>query len=468
MLRKIICLLLCVLISASAFAACGKQAAPQNNTVEDIVTAEDTADNAARNENVLGFKNDKSGSKTAASGREQNSNTDNVSKNAFSKGIRSHSSKKKNTDDVSSNIIAPDQSAAANGEKVIVSGSDIPMFSEAGGTGDVVKTLVQGEEVIVLEKTAGGFWKVQSADNTVGYANVEKLSRYTETETVVMYGTNDENQETYYGETGTVENRTEAGSSPVNSVVVESSQGSSKSTIRHETGSNTEFKTAFDNAKDSAGGNWAAAYIELNTGAQTAINDTQMQAASLIKLYIMGAIYENYDTYASQNGSLDDYLYSMITVSDNSAANTLVGILGSGNTDAGRNVVTSYCKSHGYNSTSMGRLLLESTINGDNYTSVGDCARFLTSVYNSELPHSSEMLNLLKQQTRTSKIPAGVPYGVQTANKTGELDLVQNDAAIVFADNPYVFCVMSENVGAGNGVSAIVQFSKDVYAMSNN
>ncbi len=33
-----------------------------------------------------------------------------------------------------------------------------------------------------------------------------------------------------------------------------------------------------------------------------------------------------------------------------------------------------------------------------------------------------------------------MPSGVQTANKTGELDTVENDAAIVFKDNaPYVF-----------------------------
>ena len=107
-------------------------------------------------------------------------------------------------------------------------------------------------------------------------------------------------------------------------------------------------------------------------------------------------------------------------------------------TNAGKNAVTSYSQSHGYNFTSMGRLLLESTINGDNYTSVGDCAKFMAAVYNGELPHSNEMLNLLKQQQRTSKIPAGVPYGVQTANKTGELPQVQNDAAIVFADQPVI------------------------------
>ena len=208
--------------------------------------------------------------------------------------------------------------------------------------------------------------------------------------------------------------------------------------------------------------------IELDSGRQQSVNDSPMQAASLIKLYIMGAIYEKYDTYIEQDSNIDTYLYSMITVSDNTAANNLVRILGSGNTDAGKTVVTAYCRSHGYGNSSMGRLLLESTINGDNYTSVGDCARFLTAVYNNELPHSAEMLSLLKQQTRTSKIPSGVPYGVQTANKTGELDLVQNDAAIVFADSPYVLCVMSENVSAGSAVSSIVTLSSDVYGMVNS
>ncbi len=45
----------------------------------------------------------------------------------------------------------------------------------------------------------------------------------------------------------------------------------------------------------------------------------------------------------------------------------------------------------------------------------------------------------LKAQQLRSKIPDGVPSGVQTANKTGELDTVENDAAIVFKDNALMF-----------------------------
>ena len=173
---------------------------------------------------------------------------------------------------------------------------------------------------------------------------------------------------------------------------------------------------------------------------------------------------ENYDVYVSDEIDIDALLYSMITVSDNSAANTLVSILGFGDTDAGKEIVTSYCRSHGYSDTSMGRLLLESNINGDNYTSVNDCADFLTAVYNNSIPHSNEMLDLLSKQTITYKIPEGVP--VRTANKTGELDSVQNDAAIVFSESPYVLCVMSEEVSSGAAVTSIVELSSEVYQAS--
>ena len=51
------------------------------------------------------------------------------------------------------------------------------------------------------------------------------------------------------------------------------------------------------------------------------------------------------------------------------------------------------------------------------------------------------------------------------ANKTGELDRVENDAAIVFKDNnPYILCVMSENVNdAAAARQTIVNISSGVY-----
>lgn len=237
-----------------------------------------------------------------------------------------------------------------------------------------------------------------------------------------------------------------------------------------------KLQSLLDEAKTSAtsscGGDWAIYAASLSSGEQGISNNSKMKAASLIKLFIMGAVYENYSSFSSQKSYVDNNLYSMITVSDNASANNLVNLLGYGNSAAGRDKVNSYCKSHGYSLTEMGRMLQDSNPTGDNYTSVSDCGKFLQSVYKGELDHSDDMLNLLKQQTRTTKIPAGVP-GVQTANKTGELygdygDYAENDAAIVFSNEPYVLVVMSNKSSSlGNAVGQIQGISKKVYNYFN-
>ena len=192
-----------------------------------------------------------------------------------------------------------------------------------------------------------------------------------------------------------------------------------------------------------------------------------MVAASLIKLYIMGAVYDSYDTLTSANGqeTVDSLLKSMITVSDNDAANSLTKMLGQGDGAAGRDVVNHYCIQNGYGETSMGRMLLETGTDRENYTSARDCGKFLENVYRGNLSHAQEMLSLLKQQERTGKIPAGIPEGVETANKTGELDSVENDAAIVFAgEKPYVLCILSGNLGSTSDArQKITRLSSEIY-----
>ena len=65
-------------------------------------------------------------------------------------------------------------------------------------------------------------------------------------------------------------------------------------------------------------GSWSVYICDLSGGSEGIINDFSMQAASLIKLYIMGAVYENYDSLTQQYGAqtIDGYLLPMITVSD--------------------------------------------------------------------------------------------------------------------------------------------------------
>ena len=227
-------------------------------------------------------------------------------------------------------------------------------------------------------------------------------------------------------------------------------------------------------------GTWSVYVCNLMKNTEGVIDDQPMQAASLIKLFIMGTVYENYEslseTYSAD--TLNSYLNSMITVSDNDAANKLVNMLGDGDDEAGMRAVNAFCASHGYSSTSMGRLLLQSNEYGDNYTSVSDCGHFLKEIYQSNagtaestLAHTDAMYSLLKMQQRRNKIPANLPDGVKVANKTGELDDVENDAGIIYntAKNiDLVVCFMSQDLTDSSEAQAVIaQDSRLIYGYYN-
>ena len=255
-----------------------------------------------------------------------------------------------------------------------------------------------------------------------------------------------------------------------NSADESESSGTSQEEGTLSPSSNTTFTDNTDSSMDALlnqvqtllpqdNGTWSVYVCNLLKDSDGTVNDTPMQAASLIKLYIMGAVYENYDSLAQSHSAdtLDSNISAMITVSDNDAANTLVNWLGNGDDAAGMSVVNQFCQAHGFTSTQMNRLLLASSENGDNYTSAKDCGTFLKEIYqivngtisDSTLPNAEAMYYQLKMQQRKNKIPAQMPDGVHTANKTGELDTVENDAAIIFDTAKgidLVICFMSQDL----------------------
>lgn len=221
-------------------------------------------------------------------------------------------------------------------------------------------------------------------------------------------------------------------------------------------------------------GSWSVYICDLYNNSEGSINNHRMQAASLIKLFIMGAVYENYDilTQTYDQSAIDASLYSMITVSDNDAANTLTQYLGGGDSTAGMAAVNSFCEAHGYEDTSMGRMLLQSNAQGDNYTSVSDCGHFLKDIYEEnyqEYPYADSMFELLAAQTKRNKIPAQLPEGVSVANKTGELSDVENDAGIIYdVENELVLVFMAESVTeTGTAQSTIASVSREIYDYYN-
>ena len=238
--------------------------------------------------------------------------------------------------------------------------------------------------------------------------------------------------------------------------------------------------------QQEAGETWAVSLADLNSGAQGSIGGEQkMKSASVIKVFIMAAIYDRVCYPASEerrisieesyDGELKQLITDMITVSDNEAANTLIRRLGGGDAQAGMEVVNQFCRENGYAQTSLGRLFLEPNPSGDNFTSADDCRNLLASIYNGTCvgpEASAKMLEYLKNQTRTNKIPAGLA-GTEAAayNKTGELagdygDYVENDIAIVEdGTSAYVLCVLSGNLqDNGSAIGRIGELSRMVYA----
>jgi len=79
------------------------------------------------------------------------------------------------------------------------------------------------------------------------------------------------------------------------------------------------------------------------------IHSHSQQAASVIKLFVMGAIYDNYDKVTAVYGKdvVDQNLTEMITISSNDAWTNLVNMLGNDDYAQGDQIVTNWAKKIG-------------------------------------------------------------------------------------------------------------------------
>lgn len=225
-------------------------------------------------------------------------------------------------------------------------------------------------------------------------------------------------------------------------------------------------------AMNSYYGTWSIYVKNLDTNETICINNKKIYAASLIKLYAMGAAYDRIKQGRLKESSVSGTINSMITVSSNDAFNSIVRSVGT-------SYINTWCKANGYNDTNQGHGLSPSSNNyglsnssGSNVTTVKDCGKFLESVYRGTCVSKSaskKMLNHLKKQQRRSKIPAGIPKGVTIANKTGETDDTTHDAAIVYSKGAdYIICIMANTPGSGwSSASNIPKLSRIVYNYFN-
>ena len=238
-----------------------------------------------------------------------------------------------------------------------------------------------------------------------------------------------------------------------------------------------DVQKVFDDFIAAQGGTWDLYYESLATGAYAEAQsghgaDARSISASLIKLYVMGAVYDAVAQGRLSHDAVYGDLYSMITVSDNDACNRLVRQLGGGDAAAGMTAVNAFAQSLGCADTQMNRLMLQD--NGtENYVSARDCAAILRLICNGACVSetaSSEMLDLLRAQTVNDRLPANLPQGVTVAHKTGNLtNRSCGDVGLIFTPGgDYILCVISNHAqNDAQATAAIAALSRTVYDIVN-
>jgi beta-lactamase class A len=209
--------------------------------------------------------------------------------------------------------------------------------------------------------------------------------------------------------------------------------------------------------------------LDLDTGYATGFNAARsMPAASTIKLPVMVEVFEQLQTgrfdlqrrvtleandkdYGSgvlcdapvgTTYSVTDLLEKMIDISDNTATNMLIRLVGR------RNINRRMAE------LGLDRTHLAGDVRTDGWsirqalrTSPADLVRLLSLMARGELIDqwsSNEMISILKADEINTLLPEPLPPQVAIAHKTGSLNDTLNDAGIVFAaDSPYVIAVMT-------------------------
>ncbi len=228
-----------------------------------------------------------------------------------------------------------------------------------------------------------------------------------------------------------------------------------------------------DKLKDAAG-NWSVYFEIPGTSVQFGINNRTVTAASTIKLFNMITLYnEINDKNISMTNELAAQVRAMITESSNVASNAVTTAIGTGSFAVGAQKVTALARSLGAKSTKEEHMLFDvkTVTPGQNTTSVADCATVLRKLYFGECvspAYDSEMLELLKQQTRNFKIPLFLPEGTVVAHKTGENSTAELDVGIIYSPNfDYILCISVTDFGTADVRTTFGEISKMIYTYLN-
>ncbi len=175
-----------------------------------------------------------------------------------------------------------------------------------------------------------------------------------------------------------------------------------------------------------------------------------------------------------QRFTVRELIVPMIQVSDNTAANLLIGHFGVARINAvGRRA--------GMEHTRLARQFLDYTAivhHHDNVSTPADMGRLLYLIERGaregvrtivSAQHCRQMVKIMLGQTDRDGIPAALPHGTPVANKTGEVQGTVNDVAIVepYGDSPFILAIMTADASDYSAAyAAIHKVTRATYAIA--
>lgn len=154
----------------------------------------------------------------------------------------------------------------------------------------------------------------------------------------------------------------------------------------------------------------------------------------------------------SPSMSLRDYAVLMVVLSDNTATNLLIDMVG-------MDAVTRRMNGLGMSTLKLQRRMMDAEAARKGRENVGtpsDLARLLAMIYRGEglSKTGAEGIIAILEKPKTSALRDGVPSSVRVANKTGTLPGVVADAGVVYVTGrPYIFVATTaflQNDAAGH------------------
>ena len=194
--------------------------------------------------------------------------------------------------------------------------------------------------------------------------------------------------------------------------------------------------------------------------------DTKFIAASTYKLFLTYAVMNDIEqgkhtlnSVISTGQTVNQCLDLMLLKSDNACTKPLGQLVG-------WPAIDTFIQANGFANTQIDNYGPRSS--RDKLTTAADLSEFMWRLHHKQLmnaEHTQAILDRMKKQVWRERVPAGVPTGIEVADKPGWLGPIENDAAIVYGTkSTYVITIVSSGSSAAN----LAALSKSVYDYLNS